>query len=383
MKLTFAAVAAFGLASVAASVAVPASANPLGASHRIAAQPAAAVTSTAACHAKPSPPATYVPPRGLDAVQFVSTTTGWVAGANRVLATTDGGAHWSLQRSASKADYSSIDAIDADHVWVVGRHQLIATTDGGASWRQLPEPCPAIASVHFVSPSDGFAVAGGKLLETASAGEHWAVASAPNHVQSVCFTDKQRGWLGAHGQIYRTVDAGQEWALAVSGARRDRNDPPLAEVQCAGTDAGWAELIGPGVGASQEEHVGYYLNDAGSRAIFAEQYYAAPHETTKREAPGAYFAAFSAVDPSSAVFVDTCAPCNMGTSPMAIASKEGHKLSRVGRVGHMNFAYGAGFASTSNGWVVGETLHYHPNGASWKIVHTSNGGKSWTTQYVE
>jgi photosystem II stability/assembly factor-like uncharacterized protein len=384
MKPTIAVVATFGIASAATGIANPASANTVATAQHALARPASMDTSSAPCHRKPSPAAKFVDTRALDAVQFVSGTTGWVAGANRILATTDSGAHWSVQRSAPKADYTEIDAIGSHHVWIVGHHSLIRTANGGRSWQELPETCPVISSVHFVSRTDGFAVAGGKLLETASGGERWARSTAPARVQSVCFTDKQRGWLGAHGSVYRTSNAGQSWSRVITGTDSHRvADEPLAEVQCAGADAGWAELVGPGAGASQQQHVGYYLSDAGSRAIFAEQYFQGPHSPTKRESPGAYFGAFSAVSSASAVFVDTCAPCGRGTSPMVIATHEGHKLVRAGRVHHLNFADGAGFASTSDGWVVGETLHSHANHETWKIEHTSNSGKTWTTQYVE
>jgi photosystem II stability/assembly factor-like uncharacterized protein len=381
MKITCSAVAAVGLAALAVTAAAPAGADSQS-RHQRGSRAVAAVT--AACHRKASPKPTYVAAHSLDAVQFVSATTGWVAGANRVLATTDGGAHWSLQRSAPRADYSEVDAIDTAHAWVVGRHQLIATTNGGATWRSLPEPCPVISSVHFYSPSAGVAVAGGKLLQTSDGGRKWRAMKAPRAVQSVCFTSSQNGWLGAHGRIYRTLSGGRIWAKVVAGPKPYRaRFAPFAAVQCAGPDAGWGELIGPGVASNQQAHIGYYLSDSGPRAIFAEQYFSHPGVTVHRESPGAYYAAFSAVDPADAVFIDTCAPCNKGTSPVGIAERDGNSFLRPGRVGHLEFATGAAFASTSDGWVVGNVTHYRKRTATWKVVHTTDGGKNWTTQYVE
>jgi photosystem II stability/assembly factor-like uncharacterized protein len=43
--------------------------------------------------------------------------------------------------------------------WAIGTGAVLATPDGGAHWAALPEPCPPIRSVHFVSPGIGFAVA--------------------------------------------------------------------------------------------------------------------------------------------------------------------------------------------------------------------------------
>jgi hypothetical protein len=199
-------------------------------------------------------------------------------------------------------------------------------------------------------------------------------------VQSVCFTNTHLGWLGAQGKVYRTVNGGRVWALAVAGPPAHRvSNEPFAAVQYAG----WAELIGPDAAMSQQAHIGYYLSDSGSRPIFAEQYFTSGGVHIHHSAPGPYYAAFSSVDAADAVFVDTCSPCGRGTSPMAIATNEGQNLSATRNVGHLNFALGAAFVSTTQGWVVGDVEHYRARTATWKIVHTTDGGRHWTTQYVE
>ncbi|HEX3822923.1 MAG TPA: YCF48-related protein [Mycobacteriales bacterium] len=383
MKITRSALAGFGIAALGLSAAVPAGASPQPQEQR--GTHSAAVVTSASCHRKASP-RSFVEPHSLDAVQFVSGTTGWVAGASRVLATTDGGVHWSVQRSASRADYSEVDAIDGNDAWVVGRHQLIGTTNGGATWRSLPEPCPVISSVHFYSPSAGVAVAGGKLLATRDGGSRWTRLRAPSNVQSVCFTNSHEGWLGANGRIYRTINRGRVWAMMAAGPRphsRTARDQPLAEVQCAGSDAGWAEIIGPNAAMSQQPHIGYHLSDNGVQPIFAELHFGKRGVDVKRAAPGPYFGAFSSVDPADAVFVDTCSPCGHGTSPMAIATESGQRLARPGRVRGLESAEGAAFTSTSDGWVVGSVTHYRKGTQTQKIVHTTDGGRHWTTQFVQ
>jgi hypothetical protein len=379
MNLKRAAVAAIGVGSLVGFGVAPAMGS-AGPSRGAAATPASATCHSAAASAQSQLP------HELAAVQFVSPSTGWVVGADRIVATTDGGARWSLQRMQAGARFSEVDAIDADHAWVVGRHEVLSTTNGGATWRRLPQACPAISSLHFVSPSDGFAVAGGTLLHTTDAGVKWRSMNAPARVQSACFTNTQRGWLGANGKIYRTVTGGRTWALAVAGVRHQAGlGVATAEVQCAGPDAGWAELIGPGVGMNQQQHIGFSLNDAGSRPIFAEQYFGHSGVTIHRESPGSEAAAFSSIDASDAVFVDSCSACGAGAAPMGIAENAGRTLDRVGRVHNISQAYGVSFASLSDGWVVGGLNHFTTNGndVTWKIEHTTNAGASWTTQYVE
>src|SRR5258708_37331906 len=143
-----------------------------------------------------------VPP--LSAVEFVSAQQGWAVGAGRILATSDGGRAWLMQyRGAAKLD--QVDFVDAVHGWAVGTSDLLATTDGGAVWTALPEPCPVIRSVHFMTPSLGYAVpggsdvrvdggvpapvAGGRLLITTDGGRSWQPFSgAPAMGQTVCFS---------------------------------------------------------------------------------------------------------------------------------------------------------------------------------------------------
>jgi hypothetical protein len=159
-------------------------------------------------------------------------------------------------------------------------------------------------------------------------------------------------------------------------------DDPLAVVECSGPNTGWAEIVGPGAASNQDPHIGYYLSDAGSRAIFAEQYFVSRSAGTHRSSPGAEYASFSAIDPADAAFVDSCSPCGSGTAPMAIAENSGHTLLRPGRVDRVNFVTAAAFVSTSQGWAVGEVEHYNKGTVTPKIVHTVDGGRNWATQYV-
>ncbi len=96
----------------------------------------------------------------LTGVQFVSQSRGWVVGLDQILSTSDGGRHWSVQ-DRGKLELTSVDFVDDWHGWAIGASTVLAIGDGGRHWRALPEPCQAICAVHLVSPSAGFAVAGG------------------------------------------------------------------------------------------------------------------------------------------------------------------------------------------------------------------------------
>ena len=347
----------------------------------------------------------------LNAVQFVGSSDGWVVGSDRILHTADGGRHWVTQYlTDDAAGLATVDFTDASHGWVVGATTILATTDGGAHWRALPEPCDPVRAVHFFSASDGIAVAGGGtsylgvpsgrggvLLGTTDGGAHWHRLPSPRAVQSVCFTGAQHGWLGAGGNIYGTANGGRTWTLAVRGPHATgAYSSATAEVECAGPSAAWAELIGPGVGMSHEEQVGYHTFGQTWQPIFAEQYFPHPGVHTTVEAPGVGSGPFSAISPAQAVFIGFCAPCSspgrpqlQGTAPVAIATNGGAVLLRRGNVGDLGLANGAAFVSADEGWVVGTQTRYPtattsqgPGITVSRIVHTTDGGRTWQVQYV-
>jgi len=80
---------------------------------------------------------------------FADSAHGWATTASgRVLATTDGGAHW-VQQTTLPADAMAMGAActDAQHCWVVGQGPkssrfLVATSNGGTSWHREPVPQP-------------------------------------------------------------------------------------------------------------------------------------------------------------------------------------------------------------------------------------------------
>ena len=227
-------------------------------------------------------------PPGIDGLQFVSLSRGWAVSQDAILATADGGAHWTRQLSG-KLDLTAVDFISAQDGWAVGTSSLLATTDGGARWTALAEPCPVIRSVHFISPETGFAVAGGKnvggthpaipvlggvVLTTGDGGHTWHRMATPANAQTACFSDPRRGWLGADGLLYRTSDGGTHWtALTSMAGAAGSGYPAEMSVECANDGSAWALRVGPGAAMSQDPHVGYHADQAGATAIFAEQYF--------------------------------------------------------------------------------------------------------------
>jgi Photosynthesis system II assembly factor YCF48 len=338
----------------------------------------------------------------LTGVEFVSATQGWAVGQNTILATTDGGAHWTAQLSG-RLDLTSVDFISGQDGWAVGSTSLLSTTDGGAHWLALPEPCPVIRSVHFVSPTTGFAVAGGQnagganpevpgrdgiVLTTDDGGRTWHRLATPANAQTVCFSDPQQGWLGADGLLYRTSDFGGHWTVVTSTAGQIGSDYPAEmRVECANDGSAWALRIGPGAAMSQEPHVGYHADQSGATAIFAEHYFQAPGSTPVAQSPGSDAGPFSAIDSSSAAFIDWCSACGYGTAPWDIAANSGETLTKKGNVGAITYPQAASFLSPETGWVAGTETVFPasakgtPNSQE-RIVVTTDGGRTWHVQYA-
>lgn len=349
----------------------------------------------------PAQPALSSPAGYLTGIQFVSAARGWAVSQDQILATTDGGQHWRVQRSG-QLNLTSVDFVSATTGWAVGADVLLATSDGGTHWAARPEPCLPIRSVHFISPDDGFAVAGGRnvsdlgpevpetagvVLATSDGGRSWQVLPAPADAQTICFSDPRIGWLGAGGRLYHTTDGGRGWVPVTAGVQpASAGYPAMMIVQCAGAGSAWALDIGPGASMSQEPHVGYHAGPAGTVPIFAEQYFPHPGVRVAAASPGSYAGPFSAISPSAAAFIDWCPACGgLGTAPWDLVTGSGATLVRQGNVGGLSEPEAASFLSSQLGWVAGVVTSYSGTGQvrqRLRIVFTDDAGRTWHVQYV-
>jgi photosystem II stability/assembly factor-like uncharacterized protein len=345
--------------------------------------------------------------QALAAVQFTDPGHGWVAGVGRIMATTDGGASWTRQY-AGPADLDQVDFIDPQHGWAAGGGSLLRTTDGGANWTALAEPCQGdLDSVHFISPALGYAVAaaagnqgggqsiaggpyttaiGGSLLRTTDGGATWSpVANAPANPQSACFANADDGYLGTPARIWRTTDGGQHWTLALTepeaSGNPTTNGTDTPEIECAGASGLWVLFLGQGAASEHAPYLAYASQDGRDwHGVLEEPYTESALRPGLKlpQGPGSGPGPMSAIDPGSAVFVGFTPPIGYGVAPVMLASDNGYTLSKEGDVGTINEPLAAAFLSPDQGWVVGENLKTN----AFDIESTSNGGRTWTTQYT-
>ena len=407
--------AALLAAGLLAGCASAPSAQPSSSARSSSSAPAAAAANCAGAAAARGPDAP-----GLQAVKFTDAAHGWVAGAGRIMATSDGGRSWARQY-AGPAALDEVDFTDSAHGWAAGPGALLRTTDGGAHWTSLGLPrvsgqCLAAGSVHFLSPTAGYAVAslgppstpagstgagpagtggagagaaGGRLLRTSDGGQSWtAVAGAPAGVQSACFGSAGSGYVGTPGRVYQTTDAGKTWAASFTeppatttqAAGQPAGDTP--ELQCAGPEAAWVLLLGSGVAMGHAPYLAYATAGGGRwRAVLEETMIESSLRPAVHAAAGAGSepGPFSVIGAGSAVFVGYTPPANgYGAAPVQLASAGGATVTSLGTVGAINEPLGAAFLTPARGWVVGENLKAN----TFEVEATSDGGRSWTTQYT-
>jgi len=178
-------------------------------------------------------------------VWFVTPERGWALTIDRdILATTDGGLTWSLQRKAGTVKLKlfgqrrqpemeqpeQIDElffIDEQYGWVWGGGRkdqyaeqpgiMLVTVDGGQNWNSVPFPFEQnVSDIFFLDRTSAWASSlEGALYRTTDGGLNWTKIQTklPEDVfRSLFFVDENSGWgVGRTGRIAKTEDGGRTW----------------------------------------------------------------------------------------------------------------------------------------------------------------------------
>jgi len=170
----------------------------------------------------------------LSAVYFSDAEHGWAVGQwGVILASTDGGEHWTLQRSDASTDQPlfSVYFKDAQHGWAVGLWSLmLATQDGGRTWSQVTLPAPPgggkadrnLYKVFANHEGHLFVVAEqGTVLRSRDDGASWEYRSTGNKGSLWTGTVAADDTLfvgGLLGHLYWSHDDGDSWTALDSGS---------------------------------------------------------------------------------------------------------------------------------------------------------------------
>ncbi|HEX6182325.1 MAG TPA: YCF48-related protein, partial [Pyrinomonadaceae bacterium] len=176
--------------------------------------------------------------KDLNAVYFVDSKRGWVAGdGGVVLRTRDGGRTWTRQTVASKASFNDVYFRNDEDGYLLAGAEIFTTEDGGESWqaatRFTPQTFggaePELYSVRFTSKKRGWVVGSltrgenvvdSLVLATDNGGASWQRQRVPvrDELIHLDFDGERRGWVvGSGGRILYTRDGGESWLVQTSG----------------------------------------------------------------------------------------------------------------------------------------------------------------------
>lgn len=166
-------------------------------------------------------------------VQFLDTSTGWVAGEfGKIYHTTDGGQSWSEQEHSLLGDevvdlldlptFFGIHMVDAQHGSVAGLDGRIAHTEDGVTWKfhqmQLDYPIvdPLFNPMGFADGSGWAIGAAGEVVRLDTAAGAWRRVRLGMEVftwlRGMSWLNQRDGWIvGGFGLILHTTDGGQTW----------------------------------------------------------------------------------------------------------------------------------------------------------------------------
>jgi len=296
-------------------------------------------------------------PRGeetpaLTTLHMVDDKTGWAHGGG-VLRSTDGGINWRditpIYSSGQRVGFSNITALSHQVAWVIpaatnvsAPKEIFRTSDGGLTWRGATIQVPALTSLSFINPREGWllasfgAAAGSEAVEayrSTDGGGTWIsvgpLSGLPNggDKTGITFLNSTTGWItGLTLQydtlyLYVTHDSGRTWRPQVIPL------PP--------------EVIPHWRGVPQQPPPKFFTARDGILPVFYE-IYAGPNDSLH----------------------------STGEIAVAIyATHDGGMTWTYSSVKRVNGFYLISFADTNHGWLM--------NGSN--LYATSDGGRRWTT----
>lgn len=194
--------------------------------------------------------------KDLNAVYFVDSKRGWIAGDDGFVSRTeDGGETWARQSVATTDAVNDVYFRNRDDGFLLAGNRIFGTRDGGEHWRGVSRfppqffngGLPELYSIRFAGKKKGWVVGSvsrrekvtdSLLLYTNDGGISWETAPVPVHVEliHIDFANDERGWIvGAGGTILHTVDGGATWTQ-----QRSNTTATLYHVDFRNNRVGWA-----------------------------------------------------------------------------------------------------------------------------------------------
>lgn len=172
-------------------------------------------------------------------VYFTSNTTGYVAGNDFILKTTDGGNAWTISLYAIGDRFRHLVFVNQSTGIVIGRDGLVMkTTNSGVNW--VPKSSGTgddLLHFYMVNENTGYLCGGyGTYLKTTNGGNSWSGGTLCNsHLYGIHFISESTGWIaGDLGLMFKTTNGGINWINKQLPAAVD-----LREIFFLNSTTGW------------------------------------------------------------------------------------------------------------------------------------------------
>jgi photosystem II stability/assembly factor-like uncharacterized protein len=137
---------------------------------------------------------------------FIDANTGWVTGDKFLLRTKDGGNSWQKVFSAPLFDVQFLDANNGFATSVMGLAGIYKTTDGGQTFQRIFSSASA-QGLFFLNKDFGFVSMGGYYL-TRDGGLTFSTINNMRDTYAIQFLDSLHGWMAGPG-AFKTTDGGK------------------------------------------------------------------------------------------------------------------------------------------------------------------------------
>jgi photosystem II stability/assembly factor-like uncharacterized protein len=292
-------------------------------------------------------------------VQALTVRRVYAAAGDVLLRSLDGGATWQRLKTGALKRVGRVSFTNLRNGWVGGTKGIVHTTDGGAHWTTQLAIGPTVNSLDSTGPRDGWATIDGTVYRTTDGGAHWLPQSAAPFAAWVIAFGSASAAIGTSsvypepfaGGLNRTTDGGATWQPSSTAA--DNYQGGLAALQFVSATTGWAAGSG-----------GEILATTNGGASWAAQ-----DSTTTDDLAGLHFLDADngwAVGDAGTILATT----NGGATWAPQTSGTGYDLT------------GVTFTDVQNGWATGQTFTPYDDYSSGVILHTTDGGQDWTTQYA-
>lgn len=157
-------------------------------------------------------------------IQFTSAETGWaVSSFDGLIKTEDSGETWT--KVVENSQLQSVQFLDENTGWAAGGEYILHTTDGGENWSTVYEgDHPVnITEVSFADQANGMAVGPGDgIIRTDDGGKSWKLEYAGEAnplITDVVFTDPEIAWaVSPLGTVLHYNDVSEEILPVVSSS---------------------------------------------------------------------------------------------------------------------------------------------------------------------